>query len=422
MRLALKERLLRERCGAALLVACCLRGGPACAADRFWIERLELSGVERTERELVTELLPREPPAYYVEAELAELERRLHNLGIFDQVAVRHSASVIRVELSEKWTLTPAFELVTGSSLATSYIAGGLTEYNAFGRATQVGGLITYEQRGVNGYGWLEWHTYHPRRWAFGMEGSHTSAAYDPTLENAWYCTRTGGSIYWTAPFLYSVPLGYRVGVSYRRELIEDVTGSYAPPSGHAIGTVMELTWDAYSWDDLAPSGYLVRGLLQPAWLFGPSLPESRHTLELELAGAVAFGPRTALLARAVGTLTSPGNLNHSSLLSSGAGVRGLTDGVYFNWAQAFANVELRHAERILPRLALQGALFSDAALFESLDVYGERADAGAAASVGAGVRLVPTFLTELLLRLDLARLVVPRGSWLWQFGVSQYF
>jgi hypothetical protein len=77
---------------------------------------------------------------------------------------------------------------------------------------------------------------------------------------------------------------------------------------------------------------------------------------------------------------------------------------------------------KIAKRWALQGVLFADAAAFEPMDAHGVPTEWNAAVSTGAGIRVIPTFLTQLLLRLDGSRLYAPEERWFFQFGVTQYF
>ena len=95
---------------------------------------------------------------------------------------------------------------------------------------------------------------------------------------------------------------------------------------------------------------------------------------------------------------------------------------MYRNWVQIVANVELRQAVRIGQRWALQAVLFSDAAQFEPVDPSGAATQFETAVGVGAGVRIVPTFLADLLLRVDGSRLLAPSPAWFAQVGVQRYF
>src|SRR5262245_5371539 len=103
------------------------------------VERLLLRGASRTRVDTVTAVLPRPAPPEYTYGELAELERRLRNLAIFDRVAVERHATDLVVTVREKWTLVPSVELSTGTTLADSYALLGLTEYNFLGTGNQLG-------------------------------------------------------------------------------------------------------------------------------------------------------------------------------------------------------------------------------------------------------------------------------------------
>jgi hypothetical protein len=149
---------------------------------------------------------------------------------------------------------------------------------------------------------------------------------------------------------------------------------------------------------------------------------QSRAYVECGLLAALPLASYTVLMGRIESSWTNRGNANHSSLLGSIAGVRGLEDSLYRNWAQAYGNLELRQSFPIFERLALQLVAFTDAAVFAALDARGGKKGAGTAFSGGAGARVIPTFLAQLLFRVDVARLVDPYRDWFVQLGVSQYF
>jgi hypothetical protein len=109
-------------------------------------------------------------------------------------------------------------------------------------------------------------------------------------------------------------------------------------------------------------------------------------------------------------------------LIGSITGVRGLSDNLYRNRAQAYVNLEFRHAIPLAPRWALQGVLFSDLGAFESFSEDGNTQAWRGAVNTGGGFRLIPTFLANTLLRVDVARLWTPSPDILVQFGITQYF
>ncbi|HNL90129.1 MAG TPA: hypothetical protein PKH05_13720, partial [Nitrospira sp.] len=113
---------------------------------------------------------------------------------------------------------------------------------------------------------------------------------------------------------------------------------------------------------------------------------------------------------------------NHSVLMGSIAGVRGLSDNLYRNRAQTYLNLELRHAIQVAPRWALQGVLFSDIGTFQPFTEEGNQRDWIGTVNVGAGIRVIPTFLANTLLRVDFAQLLSPSPNSLVQMGITQYF
>ena len=122
-----------------------------------------------------------------------------------------------------------------------------------------------------------------------------------------------------------------------------------------------------------------------------------------------------------VAEAVNAGNPNHSVLIGSVTGVRGLSDNLFRNRAQSYANLELRHAFPFAPRRVLQGVVFSDVGAFQGFTEEGQLINWKGAANIGAGLRLVPTFLSNTLLRVDFARLV-PRCTSFVQVGITQYF
>ena len=201
------------------------------------------------------------------------------------------------------------------------------------------------------------------------------------------------------------------------RELVSEPLGSGLPPSSHAVGTTMDFSWDAYRWADFMPRGARVDLALSVGVFLGATVLQSRHSSQLDLVVAQPLARYTVLTARGVGVASTRGNAGFSQPLGSIGGVRGLADGLYRNWLQAVVNSELRQAPPVADRWAAQAVLFADMAAFEQIDPNGSRGRRGSALSFGGGARVIPTWLANVVLRLDLARLVVPSQTWLLQFG-----
>ena len=102
--------------------------------------------------------------------------------------------------------------------------------------------------------------------------------------------------------------------------------------------------------------------------------------------------------------------------------MRGLSDNLYRNRAQAYTNLELRHAIPVAPRWALQGVLFSDFGAFQSFMEDGKTRSWQGAVTLGGGLRVIPTFLANTLFRVDFAHLFASSPNSLVQFGITQYF
>jgi len=390
------------------------------------IRSVRLEGNRRTRAETLLELMPRQPPATYRRTEIAELERRINNLGIFDAVNVRLDDDELVIVVREKFTLTPSFDLSTGRSFDDVEGAIGATEFNVLGRASELGIIVGREQRGPVAWMWFAEHALRPRRWALvmaaGIERASLRFGSDPEHpEASWFRDRGMVEIGWRTPYGYArVPLRYEVGTFYGRELIERDAGSFAPPDGHSVGTWMAFTWDGFTWRDLVPEGVRVRLIGRPGWY----LPEgsARLSTAATVLAALPLGQLTVLATRTAYDFVTEGNVNHSALVGSQDGVRGLADAFYRNRQQVYSNVELRHAFKLADRWALQLVAFADGAAFEPMNARGRATTWKAAVATGAGMRIIPTFLTQLLVRADLARLYVPEERWFLQLGVTQYF
>ena len=120
--------------------------------------------------------------------------------------------------------------------------------------------------------------------------------------------------------------------------------------------------------------------------------------------------------------MNKSGNPNPSLLIGSIIDIRGFSDNLYRTCAQADTNLEFRHAIHVAPRWARQGVLFSDFGTFQSFTEDGSLRDWWRAVNVGTGLRIVPTFLSSTLLRVDFVRLLTPTPNSIVQIGITQYF
>lgn len=385
------------------------------------IVELILHGLESTKSETIQRLLPRPLPNTYSRAELREFERRIRNLSLFDHVAVTVLHQTVTVEVREKHTLVPILSFTSGSSLSDVSATGGLAEYNLGGTGTQLGGQFSYSQRGPNVDLWISQHSYQPDRWAKEVKGSYNvNGIRFADSTTAWTRNRIGGELELKGPFAYGSALRYEIVAKFYREVAQDQTGA-RPPDGYYVGLIPEVTWDRYHWHDLVPWGYRIALELRPGYFLGAN--QERHEVRLRYLQGIPLAPTTVFMINAVAEAVNQSrNPNHSLLIGSIAGVRGLSDNLYRNRAQAYTNLELRHAIQLAPRWALQGVLFSDVGGFQSFTEDGALQDWQAAVNVGAGVRVVPTFLANTLFRVDLAYLIEPRADTLLQFGITQYF
>ena len=386
------------------------------------VESVQIEGLIHTKQETIIRLLPRSLPAEFTRAEMEEFERRVQNLSLFDRVQVTRDGPMMRIDVQEKFTLAPILNFTSASNLKDLTATVGLVEYNLFGTGTQLGGQFNYSQRGPNVDLWLSQHAYEPGRWAKEIKGSYNvSGIRFADSASAWNRNRIGSEVELKGPYRYGSPLRYEVAVKFYYELIDDEKGAQRPPDGYYIGVIPEVTWDKYHWHDLVPSGYRIALALRPGFFFGAN--QQRHEAELNYLHGIPLGSTTVLMINSVAeAVNNSGNPNHSLLIGSIAGVRGLSDNLYRNRAQAYTNLELRHAIQVAPRWAVQGVLFSDFGTFQSFTDEGNLRDWQGAVNVGTGVRIVPTFLSNTLLRVDVAHLFSPSPNSLIQFGITQYF
>ena len=419
-----------------LFLVCCLIfmlthlacGTPALATNRvaedetLWINAVQIEGIIHTKPDTILRLLPRSSPAEYTQAEVEEFERRVQNLSLFDRVQVTRNGPMVTVAVQEKVTLAPILNFTSGSSPKDLNATVGLVEYNLFGTGTHLGGQFNYSQRGPNVEVWLSQHAYEPDRWAKEIKGSYNvnGIRFADSASN-WTRNRIGGEVELKGPYQYGSPLRYELVVKVYRELINDEKGGQRPPDGYYVGVIPEVMWDKYHWHDLVPSGYRIGLALRPGFFFGAN--QQRHEGELSYLQGIPLGSTTVLMINSLAeAVNTSGNPNHSLLMGSIAGVRGLSDNLYRNRAQTYTNMELRHAIQVAPRWAVQGVLFSDFGAFQSFTEDGKVRDWRGTVNIGAGMRIIPTFLSNTLLRVDVAHLFSPSPNSLIQFGITQYF
>lgn len=290
-------------------------------------------------------------------------------------------------------------------------------EYNISVTGTQLGGQLSYSQRGPNVDLWLSQHSFHPARWAQEAKASYNANGIRFSDSPAtWDRRRLGGEYELKGPYLYGSPLRYEVAY---RETVEEAKGPH-PSNGYFVGIAPEVTWDRYHWHDLVPSGYRVSAEFRPGYFLGAN--QNRHEARLRYLQGIPLASMTVLMINGVAEAVNRGNLNHSVLIGSIAGVRGLSDNLFRNRAQTYGNLELRHAIPLAACWALQGVLFSDAGAFQRFTDQGQLRSWQTAVNIGAGFRVVPTFLSNTLLRVDFAQLLPPTPNSLVQFGITQYF
>lgn len=367
---------------------------------------IEIIGNEGTLREAIVELLPKPLPAQMNDEDVNEFARRVKNLGVFDAVQVQVEKANLKVNLRRKGTLTPMVGFSTGKSLQDSSITAGLQEYDFGGEGTRAGGKISYAERGLNFSAWIDEHTYSPNRWAKEYEIYRLSSGFrfNDSI-NEWSRNRLGGFAEWVSPFYYGSHLLHEFQLmSY----YEDYTNKDGPETLKAavyVGGLYEIIYDRYKWDDLTPGGYKLVFEFRPGVM---TTGRFRGETRFKFQTAFPLWEQASVLVNGNAAAVNPGDVNHSLLVGSQQGVRGLQDSFFRTAILNYINTELRHSFRVAPRTFLQPVLFADAASFRSMNSSGDLQAWTNALSSGAGLRLVPTAYTNLLLRADVARLFFP--------------
>ena len=395
------------------------------ACDGVSVRRVQsvfVSGNDATAEETLLALLPRRPPARFRRDELLEFERRLNNLGIFDHVATRCEDDVLEIHVREKWTLVPELDFATGETLEDTYALLGATEYNLLGTANQLGISAYRERRGFGLAAAFREHDYRRRGWAFGTTLAVATAAVSFDDDTGWRTASVFGEAYFRSPPFLRQYANYTAGLYVSSESVYSSNVPDAPPSTQVIQSRMGFSWDNFEWHDLVPHGIQGSLWLSVGGLFGVDPPKPRHSLELSVRAATRLGPLTAFVTRVEAVVGTRGNVNYGFLLGSLRGVRGLPDAQYLDWFHAFTNLELRHSLPLAERWALQLVTFGDAAVFEPMTASGGRDATRTALSAGAGLRVIPTWISSLTLRVDAARLFAPEPTWFAQVGLTQYF
>lgn len=407
---------------------------PAAEVDRTVsrpFTQLRLVGLERTRRRTIERLLPRPMPTALTAIEIEEFERRVRNLAVFDKVTVQADDPELVVTVREKFTLIPSLEFSTGATAVDTYALVGATESNLLGTASTLAAFLSWEERGLNGTVQFYQHPYARGRWSVDLSAYLTTADFrfadgqtDPeAADTAWLRRQAGMDLLVNGPFSYEGPVRVTFGAFGVREWVSSAEVSRVPSTGFWIGAAVVVEVDKFTFHDLVPSGWRSTLELYPGVLL-PSL-EARPELAWTTTFAAPVWRQGVLMGRLKAAGVGGGNANHSVLLGSLEGVRGLPDAFFRNRTQAFFNLEFRQSVNVARRWALQGVVLLDTALHEPMDATGRSQPWRQAAAAGIGLRVVPLALAGFVLRLDLARpwsSPEPSQGWFGQLAFNQYF
>ena len=389
--------------------------------EDHYAESIQIEGLRNTKENTLIEILPRELPTILSAKELEEYERRIKNLGIFDKVEVLKIDKGIRVNVRSKNTYSPNIELSTGKTSKDTSGTLGFNHYDFLGNATNLAAEISYSDRNVNFALSATEHLYRHHRWARELEvyKQGSSFRFTENPETEWTRTRIGTGLEWISPFKFESPFLYEFQLIIYREYYTSVTDQTQLRSSMYYGGLFEIIYDRYYWDDLHPRGF--KGVLE----FRPGTMDDgrfRGEFVAKFLAATQLIKDNTLVINGRLNAVNEGDINHSLLIGSKLGVRGLDDSLYRTSAMAFINLESRHSVSLLERTFLQPVFFIDMASFRPMDITGQSRGWIEAINTGMGFRVVPTGYTNLLLRLDLARLHAPAEDWFLQFSIKQYF
>jgi hypothetical protein len=384
------------------------------------ITAIEIQGNESTKKETLIEILPRGLPTTMTNAEIAEYSRRIKNLGIFEYVSVLKQGNTLLVNLRRKTTLSPIIDLTTGKSLEDTSAKFGLNEYDFLGTATKLGAQVGYDDRNLNFQAWIAEHDYRNNRWARELEVYRLSSSFRfDDSKDEWKRHRLGAAFEIVSPFRYDSPVLYEFQVQVYKETYSDDTTDKNQENAIYYGGLFEVIYDRYSWDDLHPDGFKGVVEIRPGQMDNG---EFRGEAAAKFLAATPIAKKTSVVTNAKAAVVNSGNVNHSLLIGSQHGVRGLDDSLYRTSALSYLNVEVRHSIQTWEKVFLQPVFFVDAARFRPMDAEGNNQQWTNALSTGIGVRIIPTTLTNLLFRADIARLHTPSDEWFLQLGLTQYF
>lgn len=389
--------------------------------ELFEINSIEIQGNGSTKKETFIEILPRELPATMTNAEIAEYSRRIKNLGIFDLVKISKIDNKLLVDVRRKTTLSPIIGLSTGKTIQDTSAVLGLNEHDFLGTGTKLGGKVSYNDRNLNFMAWIDEHGYRNNRWSRELEVYRLSSSFrfNDDENDAWTRTRSGAFFELVSPFKYGSPLLYEFQVQVYRENFSNVNVTKNLESATYVGSLFEVIYDRYNWDDLHPYGFKGSVEVRPGMMTNG---EFRGEAVAKMIAATSLAEKTSLVMNGKIAVVNSGNVNHSLLIGSQSGVRGLDDSFYRNSALSYLNLEVRHSIEVWERTFLQPVVFLDAARFRSMNSDGINQGWTNALSAGAGIRLIPTGFTNFLFRADIAKLHIPSDGWLFQVGITQYF
>lgn len=412
----------------------------------FRVDVILIEGLLRTRRAVVErELLFQEGDIATID-EVERSVRRLRNTGLFQNISyefiepqvasfgeeiarIGSPGRLLRIELEERWTLTPSFGLSSGGE--TFQLRLGAQDANLFGTFRQVGGQYTRLGETNSFAVWYRDPRFFDRRLRFTIDGNLTNRQYSfynlqGELQGGYLLTRWRGILglqqewrSWARTALhfslYSDTFSYSLVSDARREGQESRGGlpgsvdtlHFGLSSG--LGRIDE---DTYRFRGTTVTARIDEFFQTTESGRGRKLSLSaRHFTELPLRSNLAIRAHVGL---------SWMDREHQHYFVGGLdAIRGTVDKRYSGEHYWLTNFEFRIPSLVLPWLVLQHVAFLDV-----VGVGGEPEDLlqYTAATTGLGIRILSPEIYGLLLRIDYALPILGADGPALSFGAGQFF
>ncbi len=400
------------------------------------IHRVRIKGLERTHPKVVEgeNLLTEGKPFSALEYE--ESLQRIKNLRIFSVVKGQISRTAQGIELDweveEKLTTIPFF--LIGGGGGTFSVKVGFFDINTFGWLLEMGGWYEFKSKNHSvGLWYRDPHFLGSRlllKLDAGSLGSDKSLyGNEQKLEGAYYVRRS----YFHAGLEKEVAsklkfglgveaLGQNFGeVGLSNEQIEaTLLGVHARP----VDSRYLLVKSNLNVGQLNSHNYMQEGVLATLCyekaVIATGAKDAFQKMCLKTLGSLVLPWEQNITARMGLSISDATELENQAYLGGFEQVRGLLDNELRGKTSLFGNAEYRVAGLKYKSVILQHAFFYDVG--STGQNIQKTFDNKAAQSIGLGLRLIPTKIHLVALRLDYAFLLTPRKGGGLSFGMLQFF